>query len=77
VITKSREAYEVDFNQTRSEPPWLDVIAAARYLNRSPRFMRRLVAERRITHYKHGRFVAFRKTDLDQWATSECREAVR
>ena len=61
----------------RGDAEWLGVVDAAQYLRKTPRFMRRLVAERRITHFKHGRFVAFRKVDLDQWATSDRREAVR
>lgn len=40
---------------------------AAVYLNMSTRFIRRLVAERRITFYKVGRYVQFKHVDLEQF----------
>jgi excisionase family DNA binding protein len=56
---------------------WLNVDEAALRVNKTPRFIRRLVAERRLRYFKHGGFVAIRKTDLDQWAMSEPREPLR
>jgi excisionase family DNA binding protein len=53
---------------------WLGLQQAAEHVNRSERFIRRLVKERRVRYYKHGHFLAFRKTDLDAWAVSDCRE---
>jgi excisionase family DNA binding protein len=41
---------------------------AADYLNVTPRFMRRLVAERRIAFMKVGKFVRFATADLDGFA---------
>jgi len=38
---------------------------AAEYLNTSQRFVRRLIAERRITFYKVGRHVRIKRTHLD------------
>jgi excisionase family DNA binding protein len=38
---------------------------AARYLNVTPRFVRRLVAERRIAYHKVGALLRFRREDLD------------
>lgn len=38
---------------------------AARYLGTSRRHLERLVEERRITHRKIGRFVRFRRSDLE------------
>jgi excisionase family DNA binding protein len=43
----------------------LDADAAARLLGTSTRFIRRLIAERRIVHYKVGRFVRLRRSDLE------------
>lgn len=43
----------------------LDVTGAAAYLGVSQRFMRRLVAERRIAFVKLGRHVRFDVADLD------------
>lgn len=60
-----------------SQAEWLDLISAAAYLGKNPRFVRRLVSERRIRYFKHGRWLAFRRCDLDEWATSECIEPLR
>jgi excisionase family DNA binding protein len=38
---------------------------AAAYLNVSVRFMRRLVAERRVAYHKLGALLRFRREDLD------------
>ncbi len=45
--------------------PPLTLAEAAAYLNVSERFMRRLVAERRIAFHKVGHFVRFRAADLE------------
>lgn len=38
---------------------------AAAYLGTTVRFVRRLVAERRVTFYKVGRLVRFKRADLE------------
>ena len=43
----------------------LSVDDAAAYLATSVRFVRRLIAERRITYYKVGRHVRLKRADLD------------
>jgi excisionase family DNA binding protein len=48
---------------------------AAVYLTVTPRFMRRLVFERRIAHVKVGRFVRFERADLDAFLTAGRIEA--
>ena len=48
----------------RAVPP-LTLTQAAAYLNVSERFVRRLVAERRIAFHKVGHFLRFRAEDLD------------
>ena len=45
--------------------PPLTLAQAAAYLNVSERFVRRLVAERRIAFHKVGHFLRFRAEDLD------------
>ncbi len=45
----------------------LDINAAAERLSVPERFMRRLVAERRIPYFKVGKYVRFDPTDLDCW----------
>lgn len=50
---------------------------AALYLGRGERFLRRLVFERRIRHYKVGKFLSFDKADLDAFLTAEVVEPVR
>ncbi len=45
----------------------LDIDGAADYLNVSPRFIRRLVAQRRVNYLKIGKFVRFDQNELDEW----------
>ncbi len=46
---------------------YLTVPETAVYLNTSERFVRRLVAERRIAFHHIGRYVRFALSDLDEW----------
>lgn len=46
---------------------YLSVSEAAEYLNTSDRFIRRLIAERRIAFHHVGRHVRFALSDLDTW----------
>jgi len=45
----------------------LDVDGAAEYLSVTPRFIRRLVAERRLPFVKLGRHLRFDPADLDRF----------
>jgi excisionase family DNA binding protein len=56
---------------------WLDISQAAQRINKTPRFVRRLIAERRIKYYKHNSLIAILASDLDKWATSEPHEPLR
>ena len=51
-----------------SRDRYLSIEEAADHLNVSVRFMRRLVFDRRIRHYKVGKFLRFERTDLDAFA---------
>lgn len=51
------------------EGPWLDMAGAAAYLRVTPRWIRQRVADRTVRFYRVGRFVRFRKEDLDALAT--------
>jgi excisionase family DNA binding protein len=46
---------------------YLTVPETAVYLNTSERFVRRLIAERRIAFHHVGRHVRFALSDLDEW----------
>ena len=46
---------------------YLTVHEAAEYLNTSERFVRRLIAERRIAFHHVGRHVRLAVADLDAW----------
>ena len=46
---------------------YLSVPATAEYLNTSERFVRRLIAERRIAFHHVGRHVRIALADLDSW----------
>ncbi len=53
-----------------------DTEAAAARLGVSPRTVRRLVAQRAVTHYRVGRLVRFRPSDLDAFlAAGRCEAA--
>ena len=47
---------------------YLSIVEAADYLNVGVRFMRRLVADRRIRYFKVGKFLRFDPSDLDGFA---------
>jgi excisionase family DNA binding protein len=54
----------------------LDVDQAAQRLGTETRFVRRLVAERRITYYKIGKYVRFHPDDLAEYVRQARREAI-
>lgn len=54
----------------------LDFTAACEYLAIPERYMRRLVTERRIRHFKVGKFVRFAPADLDAFVSANVREVV-
>ncbi len=56
--------------------PLLDIPSAAAYLGTSERHMRRLVAERRITHSKIGGKLRFKREDLDAYIVDNTITAV-
>jgi excisionase family DNA binding protein len=55
----------------------LSISQAADMLGTSPHFVRRLVAERRITFHKVGRHVRITEADLIAFVASGRREATR
>lgn len=55
----------------------LDVAGAAAHLGTPVRFIRRLIAERRIPFYKLGRYVRIDKADLDRFIADGRVEAAR
>lgn len=55
---------------------YLTVAETAEYLNTSERFVRRLVAERRIAFHHVGRHVRFALSDLDAWLAAGRVEAI-
>lgn len=52
----------------------MDIATVAERLGVTPRFVRRLVAERRIPHYKVGHFVRFDRGEIDGWLSDRRRE---
>lgn len=55
---------------------YLSVPETAEYLNTSERFVRRLIAERRVAFHHVGRHVRFALSDLDDWLASGRVEAI-
>ena len=69
-------------NKSRNDDPkgqkvWLDKSEAALYLNCSPRFVDRLIAERRISFHHFGKFIRISPRDLDSFAEAGRVEARR
>jgi excisionase family DNA binding protein len=64
---------------TRPAPkaPLIDVNEAALRLGVSPRFVRRLVDERRIPFHKIGKFVRFDPADVDRYIVRGRVDAAR
>ncbi|MDH3294410.1 MAG: helix-turn-helix domain-containing protein [Acidimicrobiia bacterium] len=56
--------------------PLLDVGQAAERLGVTPRFVRRLVFERRLAYIKVGKYVRFDLDDLEAWLASHRVEAL-
>ena len=65
--------------RSRSEtaPVLLDVNEVARRLGTEPRFVRRLIAERRIEYHKVGRHVRISEAALDEFIKAGRVEAVK
>ena len=49
------------------ETKFMTVAETAAYLNTSERFVRRLVAERRVAFHRIGKHLRFAVTDVDEW----------
>jgi excisionase family DNA binding protein len=58
-------------------PALLTTAQAAEYLGVSLRTMRRLIAERRVRHYKPSGQLRFSPVDLDDFLAASVREVVR
>ncbi len=57
-------------NTANPTAPLLDVNQVAERLCVSPRFVRRLIDERRIPFCKLGKFVRFDPADVDEWVAA-------
>ena len=55
---------------------YLSVPETADYLNTSERFVRRLIAERRVAFHHVGRHVRFALSDLDEWLAASRVEPI-
>ena len=60
-----------------SDQGLIDIAAAADRLGVSPRFMRRLVTERRVPYYKVGHFIRFDPDELNEWLQEHHRPPIR
>jgi excisionase family DNA binding protein len=58
-------------------PVLLDMNEVARRLGTEPRFVRRLIAERRIEYHKVGRYVRISEAALDEFIKAGRVEPVR
>jgi excisionase family DNA binding protein len=53
--------------------PLMDISQTAERLGVTVRFVRRLVAERRIPHYKLGHFIRFDPVEVNEWLREQHR----
>jgi excisionase family DNA binding protein len=60
----------------RSGRSLVDIPGVAAYLDISPRFVRRLIAERRIPFVRVGRWIRFDLDRIDEWLADNRVEAV-
>jgi excisionase family DNA binding protein len=60
----------------QQQDPLLDVEAAGAYLGRNVRFMRQMVAERKIEFVKVGGLLRFRRSVLDAYLAENTRRPV-
>ena len=58
---------------TNARRDLLDIPGVAKYVCSSVRHVRRLVAERRIPHYKVGHYVRFDPNEIDEWLRGQRR----
>ena len=77
MVKKSLSKLIEDDLKNDTHHTWLNINQAAQRVNKTPRFIRRLVAERRIKYYKHNSLIAILASDLDAWAMSEPHEPLR
>jgi excisionase family DNA binding protein len=61
---------------TETDPKYLRPHLAAVHAGVPERMMRRLIEERRIPHYKIGRYVVLNVHELDSWIAEHKREVV-
>jgi excisionase family DNA binding protein len=64
-------------SRPETAPVLLDVNEVARRLGTEPRFVRRLIAERRIEYHKVGRHVRISEAALDDFIKAGRVEAVK
>jgi excisionase family DNA binding protein len=62
--------------KTVSKQRLLGVEEVAERLGVTPRYVRRLVAERRIRFVKVGHLLRFEGSDLDDWIEQNCTEPI-
>ncbi len=67
---------DTDIEDLTTVGPLLAVNDVAELMNVTPRFVRRLIAERRIRYFKLGRHVRIAKADVDNWVRQCCIDPI-
>lgn len=76
-MSTTSRSIQLPFPTPARDAELLDVAGAAAHLGTPVRFIRRLIAERRIPFYKLGRYVRIDKADLDRFIADGRVEAAR
>lgn len=69
------EPQEERNNERDLSQAFLDVQAIARYLGIKPSSIYSMVEEKKVPHYRIGRQIRFKKSEIDEWMAGQ-REAV-
>jgi excisionase family DNA binding protein len=62
--------------ESPDDPDAFDITEAAKYLMLAKPTVYRMVAKRKIIHYKRGKRLYFRKNDLDVWINKGRRKTL-
>ena len=76
-MSTTSRSIQLSFPTPSRDAELLDVAGAAAHLGTPVRFIRRLIAERRIPFYKLGRYVRIDKADLDSFIADGRVETAR
>jgi len=67
---------KMEHNSDKENSEYLDIQGLSKYLEIKESTLYSLAAERKIPHFKIGRLVRFKKSDIDLWMDSHKKECI-